>query len=158
MTEEQQNQLITQITDGPIVTGEKINVAESATEKPLSEEQKAYVVCDRELKAFLKKLNTSYGARDAIQEAWGAAAIYPFAKEDPKFAFTAGRELFDHFMELNSAKFVMFLHGMEREGKIKILEPILNPVPVVKEENTGTIEEDFYGKTIPVIQTEGEQT
>lgn len=134
----------------------KVEVKE---EKPLSEEQKAYVVCDRELKSFLKKLNSAYANRDSIKEAWGASAIYPFAKDDPKFTYTEGRELFNHFMELNSAKFVMFLHGMEREKKIKILEPILNPVPATKEENTGTVDEDVYGKTVSLIEPEkGEPT
>lgn len=105
---------------------------EEAAAKPLNEEQKAYVVCDRELKAFLKALTSSYGNSDARREAWAAAAIYPFAKDDPKFRYTEAKKLFDHFQEINSAKFVMFLHGMEREGKIKILQPLetdnINPV------------------------------
>jgi hypothetical protein len=109
-----------------------------------SEEQKAYKVCDREMKAFLRKLNSSYCGGDAMREAWSAIAIYPFAKGEPKFTYTEARELYEHFMELNSAKFVMFMHGLAREKVVTILKP-LTETPEAKE---------IVEETTPTTETE----
>lgn len=136
----------TTVLENKVETTEASIPIPEAPKPEATEEQKAYIVCDRELKAFLRKLTSSYGNSDARREAWMASAIYPFAKDDPKFTFTEAKELYTHFMELNSAKFVMFLHGMEREGRIKILQPL-----------TESPEKEFPAELTPETKTEGEK-
>jgi hypothetical protein len=108
----------------------------------MSDEQNALLVFQSHINMFISKLNNYQGSKSQIVRAWTNAAISPLNKDALHFSYPEEQELFDLYTELNSAKFILMVHGMVRDGKLEIKRPLLegNETPASEVELAKTME------------------
>jgi len=111
---------------GQTVTLESIVAEAPVAPVPLSEEQLAYMVLTKNFKRFGDMVTSYTGSKKQLQQTWLNAAISPFTEEEFVWSYPEQKVLFDVFVELNYAKFILMLQGLEKGGKIKILQPVLS--------------------------------
>lgn len=107
-----------------LVKVEDVGAAPTEPVKP-SEEQMAYMSLTSNFRKFCELIMHYKGSKKQLQQTWMDVAIAPFNKEDFTFSYPDQKVLFDTFIELNYAKFILMLQGLEKDGRIKILKPII---------------------------------
>lgn len=106
-------------------------------EPELSDEQKVLNACKTYLNMFYSKLYNFKGSRRQIINAWMNAAISPLNQSELKFGYPEEKELFDLFEEVNSAKVMLMIFGLIREGKIEVKGDLMESPKESSEVNFG---------------------
>jgi hypothetical protein len=97
---------------------------EEKVETTLSDEQNALLAYNYHYNQFVKLHENYHGSRRQLQGAWIQASGFPLHQETPKFSYPQQKELYDTYNEITSAKFVLMLFGLVKEGKIEIKSPL----------------------------------
>ncbi len=99
----------------------------------ISELQYVLMKYRAELEQFTKLINEFEGSKAQLQNAWLNAAKHPLVT-DLHFSYPAEKELFDAFEELNASKLIMMVHGLQMDGIIEVVSPVV-PTETKGEEN-----------------------
>ncbi len=93
---------------------------------------------NKELEHFTQLINDFSGSKAQLQNAWLNCAKHPLIS-DLQFSYPAEKELFDACEELNAAKLILMVYGLQMDGIIEVVSPVVPVVPTVNEgEENGT--------------------
>lgn len=82
-------------------------------------------VYKQQMKLFMEALDAFPGSRRQLERSWANAALSPLNDKPLEWSYEAEKELFDIYIELNSAKFILMVHGLQDAGVLKLYKPLM---------------------------------
>lgn len=83
---------------------------------------------------FNKLLFNYPGSKKQLLSAWSNAALEPFHESPPTWSYPSEKEMFNHFNELESAKFILMVHGLADAGVLTLHKPLMMATPATESE------------------------
>lgn len=74
---------------------------------------------------FNEGLDVFPGSSRQLKRAWANAALAPLNEGPLQWSYEAEKELFDIYTELNSAKFILMVHGLADAGVLTLHKPLM---------------------------------
>jgi hypothetical protein len=83
---------------------------------------------------FNKALDEYAGSKKQLSRAWANAALSPLNQIPLEWSYPAEKEMFNIFDELNSAKFILMVHGLADAGVLTLHKPLMMATPATPSE------------------------
>jgi hypothetical protein len=76
-------------------------------------------------KLFGEALEVFPGAKRQVLRSWMNSAVNPLNKGPLQWSYEGEKELFDIYTEMESAKFILMVHGLQEAGILTLHKPLM---------------------------------